>query len=144
MDTIYSTVKDVHSSFRWIVLALAVAVIVIFAIGWFSKKKFGRLDNTLSLLYMISCDLQLMLGLTLYFFLSPITQSAIQFGSLQMEDPNVRFFAIEHPITMILGIACAHIGRISSKKGLTDSSKFKRGTIWFLLSLILIVSRMPW
>lgn len=144
MDTIYSTVKDVHSSFRWILLLVAVLTTAGFIIGWLGKKKYGRLDNTLSLLYMICCDLQLLLGLILYFFLSPVTQSAIQFGSLQLEEPNVRFFAIEHPITMILGIACVHIGRISSKKGATDSSKFKRGTIWFVLSLLLILSRMPW
>jgi len=144
MDPIYSTVKDVHGSFRWVVLALAVLSIVDFAMGWIRKKNFGRLDNTLSLLYMIACDLQLMLGLTLYFFLSPTTQNALQFGTSQFSDPKVFFFAVEHPATMILGIACAHIGRVVSKKATTDESKFKRGAIWFALSLILILARMPW
>jgi NADH:ubiquinone oxidoreductase subunit H len=143
MDTLYSIVKETHSGFRWIVLVLAIAVAIDFIIGWTSKKKFARLDNTLSLLYMISCDIQLLIGLSLYFFLSPVTQNAMQFG-LHQDDPKVMFFGVEHPITMILAIACAHVGRATSKKATTDSSKFKRGTIWFVLSLILLLARMPW
>ncbi len=143
MDTLYSTVKDLHSGVRWIVLLLAIAAVVDFVIGWRGKKNFGRLDNMISLLYMISCDIQLLIGLTLYFFLSPVTQNAMQFG-LHQDDPNVMFYGVEHPVTMMLAIVCAHVGRISSKKATTDASRFKRGTIWFALSLILLLARMPW
>jgi hypothetical protein len=144
MDSLYLTVRDVHSSLRWIVLLVAVIVFAAFLWGWLRKKKFNRLENSLSLLLMIVMDVQLLIGLALYFFLSPITQSALQFGRYQLEDANVRFYALEHPLTMILAIAFAHIGRIAIKKAEVDSVKFRRGTLWFGLSLLFMLSRMPW
>jgi hypothetical protein len=68
----------------------------------------------------------------------------MQLGGAQLEDSKALFFAIEHPATMLLGIISAHIGRVACKKATTDTSKFKRGAIWFTLSLILILARMPW
>jgi uncharacterized membrane protein len=144
MEQLYLPVKEIHNILRWLVLALAVITIVKYFMGWMSKSQFKTLDNRLSLFYVSSLDLQLLLGLFLYFFLSPVTQSVMQLGDAQLEDPKARFFAIEHPATMLLGIICAHIGRVACKKASTDNMKFKRGVIWFTLSLILILSRMPW
>jgi hypothetical protein len=61
-----------------------------------------------------------------------------------MEDPNTRFFVVEHPVIMLLAIAFAHIGRSMSTKGSNANLRFKRGTIFFALSLLLMLSRMPW
>src|SRR5258706_7148475 len=125
MEHLYLPVKDIHNILRWIVLALALITIVKYFMGWIGKSLFKSLDNVLSLIYVSSLDVQLLLGLFLYFFLSPVTQSVIQLGDRQLEDPNARFFAIEHPAIMLLGIIFAHVGRIASKKAATDSSKFK-------------------
>lgn len=144
MESLYLPVKEIHNILRWIVLLLAVVTIVKYLIGWFGKSSFKTLDNRLSLFYVSSLDLQLLIGLFLYFFLSPVTQSVMQLGSMQLDDPNSRFFAIEHPAAMLMGIICAHIGRVALKKAQGDTAKFKRGAIWFLLSLILILGRMPW
>jgi hypothetical protein len=143
MDSLYSFIKEAHSGWRWIVLVLAIAAVIDFAMGLISKRSFKPIDNRLSLFYMISCDIQLLLGLLLYFVLSPVTQSAFQDGN-EMSDPTARFYAVEHPVTMLLAIVFAHVGRIASKKASADSKKFQRGLIWFLLSLIFMLSRMPW
>lgn len=143
MDSLYPFIKEAHSGWRWIVLVLAIAVVIDFAMGLFSKRSFKSLDNRLSLFYMISCDIQLLFGLLLYFVLSPLTQSAFEGGNV-MSDPIVRFHVVEHPVTMLLAIVFAHIGRIASKKASADGKKFQRGLIWFLLSLIFMLSRMPW
>ena len=144
MEQFYLPVKEIHSILRWVVLALALVTIVKYLMGWMSKSSFKSLDNRLSLFYVSSLDLQLLIGLFLYFFLSPVTQSVMQLGNAQLADANARFFAIEHPAAMLLGIICAHIGRVACKKATTDASRFKRGAIWFTLSLILILARMPW
>ena len=143
MQSIYPFIKEAHSGWRWILLILAVAAVIDFAVGLIGKRSFKSIDNRLSLFFMISCDVQLLLGLLLYFVLSPLTQSAFQ-NSNMMSDPTARFYAIEHPVIMLLAIAFAHIGRITSKKAPADRKKFQRGLIWFLLSLILMLSRMPW
>ncbi|MBA3648896.1 MAG: hypothetical protein H0W62_10175 [Chitinophagales bacterium] len=144
MQQFYLPIKDFHSYWRWLVLALAVIVIIKYLIGWLNKGKFSLADDRLGLFYMISMDVQLLIGLLLYFFLSPITQSAIQFGGYQMEDDNVRFYAIEHPAAMVLAVVFAHVGRVLSKKGINDNVRFKRGTILFAISLIIMLAMIPW
>ncbi len=144
MDQYYLPIKDIHSYLRWLILALAVITILKYLLGWIGKRKFVSLDNKLSLFFVTAMDIQFLLGLLLYFFLSPITQSAIQFGGYQLEDPNVRFYAIEHPVTMVLALIFAHVGRVVVKRSASDQLKYKRGTLLFALALILMLSRMQW
>lgn len=139
MEQYYGLVKEIHSYIRWIILALGVITFLKYLIGWLGKKKFVSIDNRLSLFFVSSLDLQLLFGLALYFFLSPVTQSNSQF------DPaTVRFYTMEHPMIMLLAIILAHVGRVMIKKSATDDARFKRGTIFFGISLLLILSRMPW
>ncbi|MEO5675578.1 MAG: hypothetical protein ABIQ74_13125 [Chitinophagales bacterium] len=129
---------------RWIILGFALITLILFYSGWIRKKKFTTSDNRASLIYMIACDIQLLAGLALYFFISPVTHGFFQSGSGALEDAGIRFYSLEHPVLMLLGIAAAHIGRIASKKATDDQVKFKRGAIWFTISIILILVRMPW
>lgn len=144
MEQLYLPIKEFHSGLRWIILALAAIVVIKYLAGWVGKKRFTSLDNKLSLFYVSALDIQLLLGLVLYFFLSPVTLSAIQFGGYAIDDPNVRFYAMEHPVTMVLAIIIAHIGRVMVKRSKTDHAKFMRGTLMFGLSVIFMLSRMPW
>ena len=139
MEQYYSIVKDIHSYLRWIILALAIITVLKYLVGWLGKKKFVSIDDRLSLFFVSSLDLQLLLGLVLYFFLSPVTQSGSQFDPV-----TVRFYTMEHPMIMLLAIILAHAGRVLVKKSASDNIRFKRGTIFFGLSLLLILSRMPW
>jgi hypothetical protein len=45
---------------------------------------------------------------------------------------------------MLIGIALITIGHIKAKKASTDSAKFQSIFIFFLIGLVLIVSRIPW
>jgi hypothetical protein len=143
MDTLYNSISEAHALIRWLVLVLAIAIVVDFAIGWISKKKFGRMEELFSLAYMITVDVQLLIGLSLYFFLSPTVRQAFSEG-FDMSDAQTRFTVLEHPLTMILAIAFVHIGRVMVKKAASDESKFKKGLLWFGLALVFILSRMPW
>jgi hypothetical protein len=143
MDTLYNTLSEVHALIRWLVLVLAIAIVVDFAIGWISKKKFGRMEELFSLAYLITVDVQLLIGLSLYFFLSPTVRQAFSEG-FDMSDAPTRFTVLEHPLTMLLAIAFVHIGRVMVKQAASDESKFKKGLIWFGLALVFILSRMPW
>jgi len=141
--SLYQIISSAHSGNRWLVLIMAIAAVVDFAIGLASKKKFGKLDDVLTLVYTIMIDLQLLLGLILYFFLSPTVHDAISSG-LDMSDAQSRFYVVEHPLTMLLAIVFAHVGRATVKRATTDAIKFRRGLIWFTLALVFMLSRMPW
>ena len=111
--------------------------------SWLGKKLFTSLDNKLSLYFVSAMDVQLLLGLLLYFFLSPLGISAIQHENT-MGDATARLYALEHPLTMLLAIIIAHAGRVMVKKSATDDGKFKRGTLYYGLALLFMLSRMPW
>jgi hypothetical protein len=143
MDTLYKIVSEAHSGNRWLVLLMAIAIVVDFTIGWITKKKFGRMEEVFSLVYMIAVDVQLLIGLSLYLFLSPTIRHAFA-GGVDMSDAQTRLYVLEHPLTMILAIAFVHIGRVMVKKAASDESKFKKGLLWFGLALVFILSRMPW
>jgi hypothetical protein len=87
--------------------------------------------------------LQLLLGLLLYFGLSPITKAAFADFGAAMKDTTLRLYAVEHFITMIAAVALIQVGRILSKKASDDASKFKKMAIYTTIALLLMLSRMP-
>jgi hypothetical protein len=56
-----------HSFLRWVVLILALLTIIKSFSGMSSKKAFTAADKKMPLFFMISMDIQLLLGLVLYF-----------------------------------------------------------------------------
>ena len=133
----------IHSILRWAVLVFGVLVVIAALGGVFSKKEYKNSDNKLSLFFMISCDIQLLLGLILYF-------TGMWFESLKghakevMKDPAARFFALEHALMMIIAWLLVHVGRSMVKRGSTDAQKHKRTLIYFGIALIIILLMIPW
>jgi uncharacterized protein YacL len=140
----YQFTLFIHSWLRWILLLLALIVIIRAFYGWFGNKDFLRADNTSTLLLVSLFHIQLVLGLILYFFLSPITKGAFQDFGAAMKDSQLRYWAVEHIFIMILSIIIAQIGRIRIKKGHSDQAKFRSSAIYFTLAVVLIISRIPW
>ncbi|MGB0177826.1 MAG: hypothetical protein ACPF9D_11715, partial [Owenweeksia sp.] len=61
-----------------------------------------------------------------------------------MSNPDYRFYAVEHISVMILAVVLITVGHSRSKKAALATQKFRNLTIFFLLGLILILSRIPW
>jgi len=112
-------------------------------VGWFGKKEYTPLDDKLSLFLFISAHLQLVIGLILY-FVSPIVAIALDDMAKAMSEVTLRFWAVEHIASMIVGIAIITLGRIMAKKGTSDSSKFRRQAVYYVLAMVLIFSAIPW
>lgn len=141
----YSILLEAHSGLRWLVLLLAVVVIFKSLAGMFSGLKYGKTDNILAASYVGTLHLQVLLGLILYFFLSPITTGSIfsDFGSA-MKNPELRFWAVEHISMMILAVIAAQIGRSKAKKESRDAVRFRIQVIAFGISILLILFAIPW
>ena len=89
-------------------------------------------------------DIQLLLGLLLYFVFSPITKTAFQDFGAAMADSELRYFAVEHLLMMVIAVVLVHIGRALSRRADTDNSKYKRAAIFFTLSLLVVLAAIPW
>src|SRR5690606_41799772 len=61
-----STLYRIHSDWRWIIVLLAVAAIVRLAIGLFGRQEYDRSSRILTLLFSISVDIQVLIGLVYF------------------------------------------------------------------------------
>jgi hypothetical protein len=98
----------------------------------------------MSIVLVAFFHIQLILGLILYFFYSPIVKSAFQDFGMAMKDSQLRYWAVEHIFIMILSIIIAQLGRIRIKKAHAAVSKYRNSAIYFTMAFILIISRVPW
>ena len=131
-----------HNIFRWLILLFALLTIVGSVSGMGGKKQFTANNKRVALFLLISCDIQLLLGLFLYFANGWFTQ--LTTGTDVMTNAGLRFFAMEHNVAMIIAIILVHIGYSATKKDIPDQSKFKR-LFWFtFIALVIILASIPW
>lgn len=137
----YIGFKHLHSFIAYPLLLLLVASVIVAALAFFGKKPFTKMHRTMALLGLISAHLQLLFGLVLY-FVSPLGFS--NFSGSNMGDSISRLYFLEHPIMMILGIVLITMGFSKAKRKSADADKHKTIMLFYLLGLVLILSRIPW
>ncbi|RYD53521.1 MAG: hypothetical protein EOP52_05135 [Sphingobacteriales bacterium] len=125
-----------HNFMRWLVLLTGIWALVRTLPMLSGKRPVLNSDRKAGLFFMISCDIQLLLGLYLYFSRGWATQ--LGNGGV-MGNAGMRFWTVEHSVGMLLAILLAHIGYASLKRGVG-----KRAGIMFLFSLLIILLTIPW
>ena len=140
----YNIVLALHNILRWVVVIGGLVAAVRALYGWLANKPWRPLDNQLGLLFMVSMDIQLLLGLLLYFVLSPITSENLSNIGELMGDAGARFYLVEHSLTMIVAVGLAHAGRSLSKRAEDDTGKHMRAAIFFTLAILLVLALIPW
>ena len=135
----YEILLTTHSWLRWAVLILGV-VALIGAIRKHARKDLAADRSSLG--FLISSDLQLLVGLGL-FFVSPFFSVLTQAPAAAMRDASTRFFAVEHTLGMILAIALVHVGRIVGKRS-ASPNRYRTAAILFAIALVIFVASIPW
>jgi hypothetical protein len=133
----------IHSILRWAVLLFGVWTLLNAIAGTFSKRHFTSTDNKVNLFFMISCDIQLLIGLILYFNNGWFTMLKSSTKEV-MKDSALRFFALEHFVMMLIAWLLVHVGRSMVKRADTDTAKHKKSLIYFGIALVLILAMIPW
>ena len=142
----YLTILAIHNIVRWIILILGVLAVVRALIGWFGKQAWIPADRKIGSFFATGLDIQMLLGLILYFAFSPYGLKAFQnadFGTV-MAQSELRFFAVEHILLMVLAVVFAHLGTILPRKAEKPNQKHRLAAIWLGLALLLILLGMPW
>ncbi len=132
-----------HSYLRWVVIGLAIWSFVRNTSG-LSKGEWTKTDDRISIYLLAAVDLQLLLGLLLYFVLSPVTAAAFADMKGAMKTAAVRFWAVEHLTTMLLAVAALHIARSKSKKAETGAARHKIMAIGVGFFLLFVFLAYPW
>lgn len=128
LQNLYPHLRPFHGLLFWFALAAALAAIFVALSGWNGTKSAGAKLLRFGIIFVITMDIEFIIGLFLYFGADPITRGA--FGS--------------HALVMFLAVLCAHVGGAISRKGRTNLIKYRGASIAYTISLLLLLSAAPW
>jgi hypothetical protein len=114
-----------HSGWPYIVGLVGIAALVKLLIGLVGNGRWSKLDQQLGAALPIVLDVQLLLGIILW-IVEQRWNGAIPLASW------------EHPVTMILVVAAAHITWTQVKKIDLDATKYRTAVIGYAITGILL------
>jgi hypothetical protein len=142
-DRVYPAVLTIHSWLRWAALLLGAAA----TINAFrhradtAEPPRGRRWDTF---FMLALDLQVLLGLLLYFGLSPFTREAMNNVAAALHDPGLRFWAITHVALMFVALVAVRAGRVLAMGDSTFGARRNGRFICFGIAMLAMVAGVPW
>jgi uncharacterized BrkB/YihY/UPF0761 family membrane protein len=139
----YLALLHTHNFTRWLVLLAALVALVMAVMALAGRKPYEKRHRLANLSFVISMDLQLVLGLLLY-VVSPLVQSALADIGNAMGNSELRFFAVEHMSVMLVAVALAHVGSVLIRRAPSDHAKHARAVLWFGLSTTAVIFSIPW
>ncbi|PYR88266.1 MAG: hypothetical protein DMF84_29180 [Acidobacteria bacterium] len=142
MQRMYSATLTLHSWLRWVVILLGIFA-VMRAIAATRSRRWTPADDRAAMLFTIGFDLQFLVGLLLYFVLSPITTMALQHMDAAMRTATLRYWAVEHPSAMLVALVLAHVGRVVVRRA-AEAKKGRMALIFFAIALLVIIGMTPW
>lgn len=129
-----------HSLLRLVLLVLGVLAISRCDI----RRPLGPERFRWSRRLVIATDLQLLLGLVLFFGLSPIASVAWSDLGAVREHPVLRYWMLQHTATMLLPVVLVHVGFSLAKKARLDPARVRSAVLCQALALLVVAVLSPW
>ena len=138
----YTIALILHSWIRWFALITVFGVVLAAVRG---KVEGGQsVADRWGVFAMMALDLQMLLGLLLYLVVSPnMAEIRAHFGEA-MQNPQLRFWAVEHLTAMVVAVVIAHVGRVLARKAKTPAAKRTRLLICFGIATVAVFLGTPW
>jgi len=134
----YEIIVDVHSVLRYLALLFVILLILQSIKGTVSKNVFTPENRKLTLFTMIAFHMQLLLGIILYF-----TSPKVIFDTMTMKSALLRFFALEHPLIMVVSVILVTLAYIRIKNKDTYTAH-RILLIYSIVVFILLMAGIPW
>ncbi len=136
----YVFLLDLHDLLRWVIVIVGVVAVAMALRGAFARAAWTPQQNALGRLFTISVDLQLLIGLLLYFVFSPITTGAFRDFGAAMKDDHTRFFLVEHLPVMVVAIVLIHIGAARARR----VNRARPAALFYSIAMVLMLLAIPW
>jgi hypothetical protein len=124
-----------HSILRWAVLVSAAWAAFSARSGLLDGRAFTRKARVPGVVLAAVADLQLLLGLSMWLWLSP---NAITAGG------RSHYWTFVHPLAGIAVVALVHVGSVKSRRMLDDAGRWRTAYRFYLAALIVAVLAVPW
>jgi hypothetical protein len=138
----YTTVLMLHSWIRWIALVAVVGATLAAVRGRVAGTT--SLADRWGLVAVTTLDIQMLLGLILYFVVSPNMQEIRAHFGEAMRNPQLRFWAVEHITAMFVALVLVHLGRVLARKAKTPAAKRTRLLVCFGIATVAMFLGTPW
>lgn len=147
--SLYGVLLALHNILRWVVVITAGLALYRAYRGLATKSEWNATDRKAGVFFGVSMDIQLLLGLILYLFLSEFglknfldSQRGMAF--IQSAGGDYIFFAMEHIFSMIIATVLAHVGSARAKKAADSLSKHRQAAIFYSLAVLFVLTAIPW
>jgi hypothetical protein len=139
----YEGLLHTHNFLRWVILIFL--LLSMFRQMTAGNQPFAGKDKALGLPLLISAHLTLIIGIYQW-IVGPWGLKLIQANGMGtvMKDSVLRFWAVEHPFTMLLAIIFITIGYGQRKSKHTARVQRRRTLIFYFLALVAILLAVPW
>ena len=139
----YIGLKHLHSFMPYLLLAVLIMALIKSFVAYRNNQPHTEAHRKNGLIVLILAHLQFTIGCILY-FVSPMSTQGLSDMGAAMKDTTLRLYALEHPLMMIIAIVFITMAYSKSKKDISDQLKQKVKSIYYLIALVLILSRIPW
>ena len=135
----YSIGLIVHNLNRWLVIATGLLLVAKTFSGWLSGREWQRSDERLHAAFIGFLDFQFLVGIAIYAFLSPLPAAFFADIPVGMKVPTLRFFMLDHVVSMLIAISIVHAGRTRSMRAPSGRARLRTVAITSGIGLALIL-----
>jgi hypothetical protein len=136
----YLITLGLHGLWRWAVLAAGLSLVSI-ALAALARPMPAALDRLKrgARLFVLAADIQLVLGLTLFLGLSPVTR-----GAMRSAMTGEAGYFVFHLLAMVVAIALAHAAGVVIRRQVHPRAAALRALALAGASLLLLLMATPW
>ena len=140
---LYVLTLTLHSCVRWLVVLSTLANLTSAIHGARRRRSWTAGDARLARAWIGIVDIQLVLGMAMYFELSPLTEHLPGLAGV-WSVPSLRFFALVHPVAMLGVVGLAHAGGSAARRLGSASRRFRGVARSAGAALVLLTVAIPW
>ncbi len=135
----HDVVIRVHYFISSVVFIIAIIVTTWALLGWRKEKKYSRSFDKLSLVFIFFLYIQLITGISLYFFLQPENQAVSISAEEIANHDSLRFWIIEHVSLMLFALLLAQLGKLFIKQLSSDKKKYRAATFYYGIAFLVVL-----
>lgn len=139
----YSNLLIIHSYLRWIVLGFLLFGLIFIFIKKSKKALYTTKDYRLFKVIKNVFNLQFLVGILLL-TQSPMVKAFWSQASQAVKWREIRFFGLEHPFMMILGVILLNVFTDKTKDKIGTHTAFNYLFIRYLIILFILFVSIPW